>query len=224
MGIVDPQRLLETLIAQPRETEWLEFKQNQFDHDSIGKYVSGLANSAMLHNEPNAYLVFGVEDDTHKVVGTGLRLKAETVGGEPLEHWLSKLLHPAILVEFISFEYNQLHIELLCIHPAYMSPVRFTPPLFQVVQDSLVVTIFAARSFAAMTKDDRIRACYQHASVRWEAGMAMSNQSLRDRFGLSQAQYPQVSLVISDAKDAGLIKPQDEGQANRVARYIPFWA
>jgi predicted HTH transcriptional regulator len=99
-----------------------------------------------------------------------------------------------------------------------------TPPLFQVVEDTTVVTIYAAKSFAAMSKDDRIRACYQHASLRFEAGMPMSNQSLRDRFGLTQAQYPQVSLVISDAKDAGLIKPQDESQANRVARYLPFWA
>jgi hypothetical protein len=98
-----------------------------------------------------------------------------------------------------------------------------TPPLFQVVENSMVVTVYAAKSFAAMSKDDRIRACYQHASVRWEAGMLMSNQSLRDRFGLSQGQY-QVSIVIAEAREAGLIKPQDEGQANRVARYLPWWA
>jgi hypothetical protein len=54
--VIDAPRLLETLIAYPRETEWLEFKQNQFSNDDVGKYVSGLANSAMLHDEDHAYL------------------------------------------------------------------------------------------------------------------------------------------------------------------------
>ncbi len=76
-----------------------------------------------------------------------------------------------------------------------------TPPLFQVVGDSMVVTVFAAKSFAAMSKEDRMRACYQHASLRWEANMPMSNQSLRNRFGLSEKQYPQVSNVIRDTID-----------------------
>jgi predicted HTH transcriptional regulator len=98
------------------------------------------------------------------------------------------------------------------------------PPLFQVVEDSMVVTLFAAKNFSAMTKEDRVRGCYQHACLRFEAGMTMSNQSLRDRFGLASSQASTASQVISDTKDAGLIKPQDEEQANRVARYLPYWA
>ena len=97
------------------------------------------------------------------------------------------------------------------------------PPLFQAIDDSTVVTLYAARNFAAMSKEDRIGACYQHASLRWEASMAMSNQSLRNRFGLSDKQYPQVSIVIRDTIDAGLVRPQDEEQGNRNARYVPWW-
>lgn len=102
--------------------------------------------------------------------------------------------------------------------------MALTPPLFQVVENSFVVTLFAAKSFTAMSKEDRIRGCYQHACLRFEASMTMSNQSLRDRYGLAPSQASTASQVISDAKEAGKIKPVDEDQANRVARYIPYWA
>ena len=110
MNIVDPGRLLETLIALPRETEWLEFKQNKFDAEGVGKYVSSLANAAMLHDQRNGYLVFGVEDETHAVVGTAVRMKGASVGGEPFEAWLSKLLHPTVHVEIVPFEYDGRHV------------------------------------------------------------------------------------------------------------------
>lgn len=98
------------------------------------------------------------------------------------------------------------------------------PPLFQVVEDSFVVTLFGDRPFSAMTKEERLRACYLHASLKFESGSRMSNGSLRARFGLTDRQYPQVSIVIRDAIEANLIRPQDEDQAKRNARYVPFWA
>ncbi len=52
----------------------------------------------------------------------------------------------------------------------------------------------------------------------------MSNASLRSRFGLSDKQYPQVSLVIQEAMEDGQIKPLSEHQGNRNAKYVPFWA
>ena len=98
------------------------------------------------------------------------------------------------------------------------------PPMFQADESLTSVTTFAERPFAAMSKEDRIRACFQHAALRFEAGEYMSNSTLRARLGLSDKQYPQVSLMIRDATDAGKIRPLDEGQANRNARYVPFWA
>ncbi len=98
------------------------------------------------------------------------------------------------------------------------------PPDFQVVADSTVVTVFGPRSFAKMSKEDRLRAVYQHASLRWESGDKMSNQSLRKRLGMSDSQIAQVSRLISDSVDAGLIRPVDSDQAKRTARYVPAWA
>jgi predicted HTH transcriptional regulator len=95
------------------------------------------------------------------------------------------------------------------------------PPLFSEIEEFTTVVLSRDKSFARMSKQDRIRACYQHACLRNEAGDPMSNGSLRRRFGLGEKQYPQVSEVIRDAIEAGLIKPLDSDQPNRKARYVP---
>ncbi|MFK4823176.1 ATP-binding protein [Paenochrobactrum sp. BZR 588] len=97
-------------------------------------------------------------------------------------------------------------------------------PTFQVVEGATVVTLFGPQMFADMSKDDRVRACYQHACLAHERGEMMSNSSFRARMGLSDKQYPQISIVISDTKEAGLIRPLGEDQANRNAKYVPYWA
>jgi ATP-dependent DNA helicase RecG len=52
--INDAPTLLATLCALPSETEWLEFKESRFDPEEVGKYVSALANSAMLATQAYA--------------------------------------------------------------------------------------------------------------------------------------------------------------------------
>ncbi len=97
------------------------------------------------------------------------------------------------------------------------------PPLIQEVERSTVVTVFSRRPFADLTKEERIRACFQHASLRFESGEPMSNGSLRARFGLSDKQSTTISAVIKDAIDAHVIRPLDADQANRYAKYVPFY-
>jgi ATP-dependent DNA helicase RecG len=53
----------------------------------------------------------------------------------------------------------------------------------------------------------------------------MSNQSLRERFGLHESKVATVSQIIGAAKEAGLVKVDDaETTSTRYARYLPFWA
>lgn len=49
--------LVARLRALPRETEWVEFKENNKDPERIGKYVSGLANVACEAQQDFGYLV-----------------------------------------------------------------------------------------------------------------------------------------------------------------------
>ena len=62
--------LVRELLKQPRESEWIEFKQNNDDAQAIGEYISALANSAALEEKAFAYLLWGVDDATRQVVGT----------------------------------------------------------------------------------------------------------------------------------------------------------
>lgn len=483
MKVHSPIKLLEHLAALPKEVEWVEFKESNDNEESIGKYVSALANSAMLAGEEHGYLVFGVSDGDHALNGTKARLDAKMVGNDTFAFWLANRLDPKINVEICAFDHEGLHFEILVIEPGFQQPVRFNgqayirvdtslqplnkypqressiwatasrftfedgiaranmnvddllgsidhksfldrlnlkpsshtrtieileqeqlirdnrqggydatnllalsaalnlaewpsvknkaprvvtykhssklnadgdvtgelgyaisfpkllayvmerisnreemlhgvrrklyaipelavrellanalihqdllvandgptidifpdriritnpgkplidtdrfidsppksrnrklgdllrrmglceergsgvdralaaieesslpAPLFQVIEGSTVVTIYGPKPFADLSKEDRVRACYQHACIEFEAGRNMSNSSLRRRFGLTDRQYPQVSVVIKEALELQRIRPLDDNQANRNARYVPYWA
>ena len=64
------QGLLRELCRLPQETEWVEFKHNNADAPVIGEYISALANSAALLGKQLAYVVWGIDDATHSVLGT----------------------------------------------------------------------------------------------------------------------------------------------------------
>jgi len=98
-------------------------------------------------------------------------------------------------------------------------------PDFRVGGVRTTAILFAHQDFAKMNREDRIRACYQHCALQYVSNKKMSNQSLRERFKLSEAKSATVSLIIKDTKDAELIKPDDADTASqRYARYLPFWA
>lgn len=67
-------KLLSSLIEN-WEDETIEFKEasSDFDTDKIGRYVSALGNAANLADKKSAWLVFGVRNKTHSVVGTDYR-------------------------------------------------------------------------------------------------------------------------------------------------------
>lgn len=83
--------LVHELCKLPGETEWLEFKHNNDDPEEIGEYLSALANAAALLGKVNAYMVWGIDDETHDIIGTTFRSGSARVGGEELENWLLRL-------------------------------------------------------------------------------------------------------------------------------------
>jgi ATP-dependent DNA helicase RecG len=98
-------------------------------------------------------------------------------------------------------------------------------PDFRVGDVRTTAVLFAHQDFPAMSKADRVRACYQHCCLQYVSGKRMSNQSLRDRFGVAESKAATVSLIIGNAKEAGLIKTDEsETASTRYARYLPFWA
>ena len=117
--------LVRELCKLPRETEWVEFKVNNSDPQAIGEYLSALANAAALNGKAFAYLVWGVEDETHRIVGTQFSPADAKKGNEPLETWLLRLITPKIHFRFHQVAVDSMPIVLLEIGRAFRHPVRF---------------------------------------------------------------------------------------------------
>ena len=97
-------------------------------------------------------------------------------------------------------------------------------PDFRVGKIRTTAVLFAHRDFADMSKRDRVRACYQHCVLQYLSGTRMSNQSLRERFGIPESKSATVSLILGAAKDEGLVKlDESDTSSTRYARYLPFW-
>ena len=118
--------LLDRLRAEPRESEWLEFKRDRYESQVLGEYISALANSACLLGKPRAYLVFGIEDGTHAVAGTTFDPAAEKgIGNQLLPIFLSQGLQPNVGYEFYPLTYQGKRVVLFEINPAFGRPVKF---------------------------------------------------------------------------------------------------
>ena len=119
------KELLRELLSQPTETEWLEFKRDYQNETEIGEYISALSNSAVLCGKANAYLVWGVDDQNHNIIGTSFKPKQTKTGNEELENWLLRLLNPKIHFHFYEFEIDAKPIVILEIKRASHRPVQF---------------------------------------------------------------------------------------------------
>lgn len=98
-------------------------------------------------------------------------------------------------------------------------------PDFRVGETRTTAVLFAHQDFTNMSKPDRIRACYQHCCLLYVSNQLMSNQTLRERFRLSESKAVIVFQIIGATKEAGLIKTDEsESTSTRYARYLPFWA
>ena len=72
----DYNELLESLLSLSAEDEIVEFKEarRNFGMDELGEYFSSLSNEANLKGLDFAWLVFGVENSSHSIVGTQFAL------------------------------------------------------------------------------------------------------------------------------------------------------
>ncbi len=125
MSVMDPATLLKRLLALPRETEWVEWKENDHRPDDIGEYLSALSNAAALHGKEAGYIVWGICDADKAVVGTTFRPREAKVGNEELQNWLATLLTPPTGFRFQELTYAAKSVVIMEVAPATSIPVRF---------------------------------------------------------------------------------------------------
>ncbi|MFC0265958.1 RNA-binding domain-containing protein [Alloscardovia macacae] len=96
-------------------------------------------------------------------------------------------------------------------------------PEFLIKEKSTEVRLTKSH-FGDMSIQERINAVYLHCCLRAEKNEYLTNGSLRERFGLPKNKAAQISQLIAQAADKGLIvqDPSTRG-AKRTARYRPFY-
>ena len=119
-------KLVNELRKLPTETQWLEFKHNNYTPDMIGKDISALANSASLYEKSCAYMLWGIDDETHEIVGTDYDLQTLKKGNQELENWLRSLLSKNADFEFHTVQMaEEKRVGVLIIYKATNQTVMF---------------------------------------------------------------------------------------------------
>ncbi len=117
--------LLKELQSYPKECEWVEFKVNNSNPQEIGELLSALSNSACYHNQKYGFLVYGIEDATHHLVGTEFHPLTEKKGNQELENWIATQLNPRIDFNIFEFDFQDKHFAVFRIEATRNTPVSF---------------------------------------------------------------------------------------------------
>ncbi|NOT02788.1 MAG: transcriptional regulator [Phycisphaerales bacterium] len=167
MNGMDSALLLSRLLALSRETEWVEWKENDHRPEEIGEYLSALSNAAALHGKDAGYIVWGLRDGTREIVGTSFRPRQETIGNEELENWLATKLTPRTSFRMQEFRFDAKSMVLFEVLAATSIPVRFKDTEF------IRVGTYKKRLKDHPDKERELWAIFARTS--FEAGIALSN-------------------------------------------------
>lgn len=115
--------LLSELRSHANETEWIEFKRN--NDEELGEYISAMSNSACLHDKPYGYIVFGIDDKSHRIVGTNFSAEKKGKGNEDLIPWLTRSLNPKIHFEHYTMDHSDGKVVIFRIRATANTPVTF---------------------------------------------------------------------------------------------------
>jgi ATP-dependent DNA helicase RecG len=204
--------LIGDLLKLPAETSWVEFKHNNDNPEQIGKLISALSNSARLADENFAYIVWGVENNTHKAIGTTFRPSSKTHQNQPLELWLAQRLNPDIATSFQVVEFQGVHLVLLCIPAATVMPVEF---------DRVAYIRIGSATPLLSAHPERLRALWTKLQpYAWEAGIAaqflsgdevLSRLDYASYFDLTKQPLPDNRTAIFDKLMADKLIQKDVG-------------
>lgn len=188
--------LVHELRKLPAETEWVEFKHNRAEAEEIGEYISALANSAALLGKVNAYLVWGVDDTTHDIIGTHFKSSVSKVGNEELESWLLRFLTPKINFRFHELEIDDKPVVLLEIGAAFRHPVQFKN------QDFIRIGSYKKRLKDFPEKERTLWRVFDQ--VPFERGVAAERVSCEDVLKLIDypAYFDLLDFLIPDGRNA----------------------
>ncbi len=178
--------LLRELLKLSGETEWLELKCNNEKPDEIGEYLSAIANGAALHRREKGYVIWGVDDITHQVVGTRFKPCHSKKGNEELGNWLGRLLEPRIDFRIHQFTHDGKTVVMFEVPAASYMPVRFSGEEF------IRVGTYKKKLKDYPEKERALWTLFRHET--FEKGLAVRSATAEEV--LSLIEYPTVFELL----------------------------
>lgn len=205
--------LVRELCKLSQETEWVEFKHNNANPEEIGEYISALANSAALCGKAHAYLLWGVDNDTHDVVGTSFSPSQQKKGNEELENWLLQLLSPKIDFRFYEFQVKENTVVLLEIGRAFRHPVQFQGvDYIRVGSYKKKLKEFPEKERALWRIFDRVPFEEMVAKENVTGDEVLKRLDYVAYFDLLGLPVPEThQMILSAMQDEGMVTPTDGG-------------
>ena len=118
-------QLVRELAKMTYEASWLEFKHNNYNPEMIGQDISALANSATMEDRDYAYMIWGVQNETHEFVGTDYDFQSLKRGNEEIGNWLRHQMSNNADFWFESANVDGKIIGVITIRRALKTPVLF---------------------------------------------------------------------------------------------------
>ena len=118
------ESIIRDLCAYEDEQEWFEFKENWFQPETLGEYVSAMSNAAAFHYRKFAFFVWGVNNDAHEIVGTTFNQYRE-YRNEPYQNYLARNLSPSVNFSFEEASIDGKRLVALVIPAAEEIPTAF---------------------------------------------------------------------------------------------------
>lgn len=134
---MNKEKIIRELCEYPHEREWFEFKANWFQPETLGEYISALSNAAALSGRKYGYFVWGIDDETHEIVGTDFD-QYQDYKKEPYQNFLNRNLTPHVRIEFNDVNIDNKRVVLLSIECANDVPTAFRGERFARIGSSKV--------------------------------------------------------------------------------------
>jgi len=191
--------LIGRLRKLPAEKEWIEFKENWFEPVRLAEYISGLSNSAVLRGEPTAFMVWGIRDTDHSLVGTSFDPWTEKKGNEDLIPWLKRMISPGVDFRFQREIVDGHRVVLLRVPAASRLPVKFKKQGFVRVESQL----------KALSDQPELEKQLFRALDSYSFEEELAKSFLDENEVLSQLNYPEyfrkTEISLPDGRD-GILK------------------
>lgn len=121
---MDIKKIVLDFCSLSDEQEWFEFKENWYQSETLGEYISAMSNAAAFHHKKYAFFIWGINDKTHEITGTTFNQYTHC-NDEPYQNYLARNLSPSINFSFEEVEIEGKRVVALVIPAAVEIPTSF---------------------------------------------------------------------------------------------------